>query len=95
MPLPQHELELLALAVVRIRQNVLPARPPKAVWAGQGSGQPCSLCDQSIAPTETEYELDAPERVNGIVRLHLRCHDLWQLELTRRSEPESDAGLNR
>ena len=95
MPLPQHELELKALAVARIRQNLLPAQRPKSVWAGHGSGQPCSLCDQTIAPTETEFELDAPERANSVVRLHLRCHDLWQLELTHLEGLESAAGLNR
>ena len=34
-----------------------------------------------------EYELDAPVTGgNGIVRLHLRCHALWQLEVARLSE---------
>jgi hypothetical protein len=86
MPFPQQELELKALAADRIRQNLLPARPSKTVWAGPGSGERCSLCDQTIAEVETEYELDDPARANGVVRLHLRCHALWQLELARLSE---------
>jgi hypothetical protein len=87
MPFPQHESELKALAAHRIRQDLLPSQLPKCVWAGQGSGKPCSLCDQAIDKTETEYELDVPAgRANAVVRLHLRCHTLWQLELARLSE---------
>jgi len=87
MPFPQQELELKALAADRIRRKLLPARPPKSVWAGPGSGERCSLCDRTIDKLDTEYELDAPvARANGVVRLHLRCHTLWQVELARLSE---------
>jgi hypothetical protein len=87
MPLPQHELELKALAAERIRQNRLPARPAKSVWAGPGSGERCALCDRTIDELETEYELEAPvPTANSVVRLHLRCHALWQLEVTRLSD---------
>ena len=87
MLLPQHELELKALAADRIKRNLLPSRLTRTVWAGQGSGEPCALCDRTIDSTEMEYELDAPlARTNGVVRLHLRCHALWQLELAALSE---------
>lgn len=87
MPVTQYELELKTLAVDRIRQNELPAQLPKTVWAGQGSGEPCSLCDRPIDKTEMEYELDIPvARANSVVRLHLRCHALLELELSRRAE---------
>lgn len=87
MVLTQHELELKNLAVARIRENVLPAQAPKTIWAGQGSGEKCSLCDRTIEKTDTEYEIDPAEpAANTIVRLHLRCHALWQLELARLSE---------
>jgi len=87
MPFPQHELDLKTLAADRIRQHLLPTELPNTVWAGQGSGEPCSLCDRTIDKSEMEYELDAPApRANSVVRLHLRCHTLWQLELARLSE---------
>jgi hypothetical protein len=87
MPLTQQELELKTLAVDRIRQSLLPARAPASIWAGRGSGEPCSLCDRTIGKTEMEYELDAPAtRAKRVVRLHLRCHALWQLGLARLSE---------
>jgi len=58
--LTQQELELKRLALARIRQHVLPAQAPRTIWAGQGSGETCSLCDRIIEKTEMEYELDAP-----------------------------------
>lgn len=84
MPLTQHELELKREAAERITQRLLPAQIPKTIWAGQGSGERCSLCDRVIDRTETEYELDMPP---GLVRFHLRCHALWQLELSRLADP--------
>jgi hypothetical protein len=90
MSLTQHELELKTLAIVRIRQKVLPAQAPKSIWAGQGSGEKCSLCERTIEKTEMEYELDAPvSRTNRVIRLHLQCHALWQLELARESDRAS------
>jgi len=87
MPLTRHDLELQALAVTRIRQKVLPRRYPKSLWAGLGSGERCSLCDRTIEKAEMEYELDEPVTgTNSIVRLHLQCHALWQLELARVTE---------
>jgi hypothetical protein len=87
MPLTQQELELKALAIERIRRNVLPAQVPKSIWAGPGSGEPCSLCEQTIAKTDMEYELDtSASNSHMTVRLHLRCHALWQLEVARQSE---------
>lgn len=82
MPLTQHELNLKRMAIERIRRRSLPAQVPKTIWAGQGSGAPCSLCDRKIDKTETEYELDVPlARAQGMVRFHIRCHALWQFEL--------------
>ena len=85
MPLTQHELELKKVAVERITQRRLPAQVPKTIWAGQGSGERCSLCDRVIDKTETEFELDMPPAgpAASLVRFHLRCHALWQLELAR------------
>jgi len=89
MPLPQHVLDLKALVADRIGRRLLPVHGRETVWAGRGSGEPCALCDRTIPTTEIEYELDAPSprATNGVVRLHLQCHALWQqLELARLSE---------
>jgi hypothetical protein len=82
MPLTHHEVELRKAALERIERGALPRQVPKMVWAGRGSGQPCSLCDQTIGHSETEYELAASGGASAherIVRLHLQCHALWQL----------------
>jgi hypothetical protein len=83
MPLTQHELELRRAALERIKSGLLPSEIPKKIWAGGGSGRPCSLCDDAIQRGEMEYELPEPDGTAGerTVRLHLRCHAVWQLEL--------------
>ena len=42
---------------------------------GQGTGEPCSACDEPIAPHEERviYAADA----NQIIQLHARCEQLW------------------
>lgn len=88
MPLTQHELELKKMARERIRRRLLPAEAPKTIWAGPGTGQVCSLCDRAVESTETEYELNGhrDDGTESIIRFHLRCHALWQLELARLAE---------
>lgn len=88
MPLTPYELELKKTALERIRQKVLPDAVPKSLWAGQGTGKNCSLCDRPVAQTEMEYELNGPEGdgARSIIRFHLRCHALWQLEIARLAE---------
>ncbi len=83
MPFTQHELELRKLAVDRIASRLLPSAIPEHLWAGQGTGLPCSLCDQPIRSDEIEYEFESP--VSGAektYRFHLRCHAMWQLALS-------------
>jgi hypothetical protein len=85
MPLTQHELELKRTALDRIRRKLLPDAVPKSIWAGQGTGQACSLCDRPVGQTEMEYELNlaADDGSPGVIRFHLRCHALWRLEVAR------------
>ncbi len=89
MPLTQHELELRRVALERIERGLLPTQIPKTVWAGHGTEQACSLCDEAIRRTDMEYELVESDGSAGrrIVRFHLRCHAIWQLELAGRSGP--------
>jgi len=91
MPLTQREFELKKTALERIRQKLLPDAVPKSIWAGQGTGKACSLCDRPVASTEMEYELTGPkgDGAPAIIRFHLRCHALWQLEVARLAENSS------
>jgi hypothetical protein len=89
MPFTQHELELRKLAEDRIAKKLLPGSIPEHLWAGQGSGQPCSLCGEPISLQEIEYEIDNQAAGDGrTYRFHLSCHAMWQLALsTRRTAP--------
>ena len=83
MPFTQHELELRRRASDLIARDLLPASIPAHLWAGQGSQQPCSLCDQPIGPEEIEYELEDPQAgTERNYRFHLRCHAIWQLAVS-------------
>lgn len=88
MPFTQYELELKKTALERIRQKLLPDTVPRSIWAGEGTGQACSLCDRPVPQTEMEYELNLPldDGTRSIIRFHLRCHALWQLEVARLAE---------
>ncbi len=85
MPLTQHELELKKTALDLIRRQLLPAEVPRFVWAGPGTGEPCSLCARVVDPLDMEYEFKAPvgDGTESTFRFHLRCHALWQLEVAR------------
>ena len=56
---------------------------PVRLWAGQGTGDPCSYCGKPIDPSDLEYEVRAqePEPVFAAAdsprKFHLRCLDQW------------------
>jgi hypothetical protein len=57
---------------------------PLKVWAGRGSGRPCTYCQQPISVGEVEYEVAAQDGSPGsheeasALRFHLGCHDAWR-----------------
>ena len=59
-------------------------RCPLKVWAGRGSGRPCTYCQQPISVGEVEYEVaaqDGSPRSHdeaSVLRFHLECHDAWR-----------------
>ena len=66
--------------VVRAKLNagVLPLEDPMRRRAGFGSGKQCSLCEQPIQSSHTEYELRYDNRES--LQFHVVCHDLWDGE---------------
>ena len=81
MALPD-ETALRLLAERKIEIGALPRLEPQTAFAGKGSGLPCSLCEQPIAPHEYEFEY-----ANGdgeVPRYHLRCQEIWRLVLAER-----------
>jgi hypothetical protein len=69
----------------RLDAGILPFDIPVKLWAGMGSGQPCTACEQPILKAQVEYELqyDAADD-HAPIRLHAGCHGLWEAERRRR-----------
>jgi hypothetical protein len=71
--------ELRDRAREEIRNGRLPDSPPASIWAGPGSGLPCVVCGDPIAPAQVEYEVSGPSSTDSF-RFHLPCHTQWQIE---------------
>jgi hypothetical protein len=76
----------------KLRHGALPihaqSAPEASIYSnvGEGTGEPCSACDEPITPQEERviYAADA----NQIIQLHERCEQLWNEARTRdRREP--------
>ena len=78
MALPD-ETALRLLAKRKIESGALPQAAPESVFAGKGSGLPCSLCEQPI--TLDEYEFEYASGGDEFPRFHLRCQEIWRLVL--------------
>ena len=82
MPLTDFDTVLFARAREYLRAGRLPSTVPESIWAGPGTGVKCNLCEEIIGPDQIEYEFEVAE---WAVRLHIRCHALWQLAADERS----------
>jgi hypothetical protein len=88
MPLTQLEQELRTIARERIAKGQLPSAPPSHMWAGQGTGEICALCDKPILADEVEFEAEYGDEASGVgaelpIRFHLVCEAVWKLEYAR------------
>ena len=81
MALPD-ETALRLLAERKIEIGALPRVEPETAFAGEGSGLPCSLCEQPISAHE--YEFEYADGGGEISRYHLRCQQIWRLALAER-----------
>jgi hypothetical protein len=83
------EEALRARARERIASGDLPRAKPARSWGGHGSGLPCSLCDQPIADTCPEMELEFDGAISATaLRFHLQCQVIW--DSARRMATESE-----
>jgi hypothetical protein len=59
------------------------AAPEASLYSnvGQGTGEPCSACDEPIAPHEERVIYGAEP--NQVMQLHERCERLWHEARTR------------
>lgn len=77
-------IELRARAREQVNSGRLPARLVESVSAGYGSSvKVCSLCGQSIMPSQVEYEVVS--YVKEPLTLHLACYVAWRDECLQRT----------
>jgi hypothetical protein len=61
----------------RIDEGRLTTVAPGRTFGGPGSNCPCAVCDETIAPSELEYEVAASA---GAQHFHIACFTAWFLE---------------
>jgi len=80
MALPD-ETALHLLARRKIETGALPRVVSARVFAGNGSGLPCSLCEQPITANDYEFEYGDGGGGGKVPRFHLRCQEIWRSAL--------------
>jgi hypothetical protein len=89
------ELQLQARIRRRIDEGRLPVHLADSISAGYGSGSKCHACDEPIAPSEIEYDLQDPRDGTARLSLHLGCYVIWQSECVKRTHtPPQDMAVS-
>jgi hypothetical protein len=71
----------------KLQRGALPIHAQAALEAslysnvGEGTGEPCSACDDPIPPHEERVIYGADP--HQVIQLHARCEQLWTEERTR------------
>ena len=73
--------DLEATIRAKLASGELPSAKPDKVWAGKGTGQPCSACGAPIAADDIEYEV-VFLRAEAAMRLHRNCLAIWDQQRT-------------
>jgi hypothetical protein len=58
-----------------LNNGYLPPLTSRRSWLGQGHGDVCPLCTQTITPSHWQREVEAPPL--GEVRVHTVCFRMW------------------
>ena len=82
------EQELRRRARAALSAAVIPRTPPRGLWGGHGSGEPCPVCGQAVDAAEMELEVEfefAEVNAQGVreFHLHLPCFAAWEIERQR------------
>jgi hypothetical protein len=70
---------------IKLDAGTLAEDAPAKLWAGQGNGKTCSACDQTIGPSQAEYETEYDDG-RPPIRFHAACHALWDEERQKHRE---------
>ena len=72
------DTDLKRIITEKRRLGTLPQIPTPRAWAGNGSGERCSLCESPIDAGQIEYEVEwqhGPD--TRMLRFHELCYRLW------------------
>jgi hypothetical protein len=78
-----YDAALRLLVRRKLDDGRLPLDLTKTIAVGNGSGNSCLACDQTITAEQVEYQAFGP-RYGPALRLHWGCHVVWQLECIER-----------
>jgi len=73
-------MDLFARVRARLLDGTLWPLTDPHVLGSPGTGEPCAVCDETIARRETEYEVAGPVM---IVHVHVACYHAWSAETQR------------
>jgi hypothetical protein len=68
--------DIAAAVRAKLAFGELTSAKPEKVWAGKGTGQPCTACGLPITPDDIECEVDFPG-VRAAMRLPQSCLIAW------------------
>ena len=88
-----YDAALRVLVRRKLDDGRLPLDLTKTIAVGNGSGNTCPACDQTIAVEQVEYQAFGP-RYGPALRLHWGCHVVWQLECIERMHKQGRSRRN-
>jgi len=93
------EQELRRRARTALNSGAIPRDRPKGLWGGNGSGEPCPVCGQSIDVAEMELEIEfeiAEVSARGVreFHMHLPCFAAWEIERSARDQSSSASTMD-
>ena len=79
------EQELRIRARAALDSGQVPHDQPKGLWGGNGTGETCPVCGNSLDAAEMELEVEfefAEVGARGVreFHLHLPCFAAWEIE---------------
>jgi hypothetical protein len=79
-----------------VKAGKLPDRLPSRMWAGNGFGASCAICDELVKPDEIGYEIEFDETGGSAASrefcIHARCYAAWHLERRVPADQSLDQG---
>jgi hypothetical protein len=66
----------------KLNNGDLPTAAPTEIQVSHGSGATCSACDDPIASSQSEHQLNYPG--GRCIRLHFNCTAVWEMQRRER-----------